>query len=97
MRDERESEIASKFKYGMAGWLANRQRLWRTRRADLAAERRETQLAGVRLASSLLAARHIHMHAPHGSAVDARTDGPVMRRSDASQSGDAELTRSGPA
>ena len=34
MRDERESEIASKFKYGMAGWLANRQRLWRTRRAD---------------------------------------------------------------
>ena len=30
-----------------------------------------------------------HMHAPHGAAVDARTDGPVMRRSVASQSGDA--------
>ena len=28
MRDERESEIASKFKYGMAGWVENRMRLW---------------------------------------------------------------------
>ena len=88
MRDERESEIASKFKYGMVGWIENRMRLWRLRRADLADARRAAQIAGVRYAA-ILAAHHTRMHAPHGPAVDARTDGPVMRRSDASQSGGA--------
>ena len=88
MRDERESEIASKFKYGMAGWAENRMRLWRMRRADLADARRAAQIAGARYAA-MLAAHHTRIHAPHGPAVDARTDGPVMRRSDASQSGGA--------
>ena len=89
MRDARESKIASKFKYGEAGWFENRRRLWRTRRADLAAEQREAQMARARFTASLLSAHHVHVHAPHGPAVDARTDGPVMRHSDASQSGGA--------
>ena len=111
MRDARESKIASQFKYGMAGWVENRMRIWRTHRADLAAKRRAELHAHVRSVHSLLNAHHIfihdhivlqprqgvlsqhaggtYMHAPHGAAVDARTDGPVMRRSVASQSGDA--------
>ena len=95
----------------MVGWAANRMRLWRTHRADLAARRQEELLALAHSARSLLDAHHIfihdhivmqprqgvlsqhaggtYMHAPHGAAVDARTDGPVMRRSEASQSSDA--------
>ena len=41
MRNERESEIASKYKLGMVGWIGNRMRLWRTRRVDRAAGRRD--------------------------------------------------------
>ena len=58
MRDGRESEIAKKFKYGGVGWIENRMRLWRTRRADLVAERKERSAAGRR-------AQHTHTGHDH--------------------------------